>query len=204
MRVRYWIAAIALVVAAAGIVAAGWIRRGFSARDQPSAVERVIARQMRSWAVPASSRDLKNPVPPTPAVLAEAREHFANHCATCHANDGSGNISVGQNLYPKAPDMRLDATQKLTDGEIYSIIQNGIRMTGMPAWGKEGDTEDNDSWGLVHFIRHLKNLTPEELIEMKQLNPKSPRELQEEKEEQEFLRGGDSSTEENSHERHQH
>jgi mono/diheme cytochrome c family protein len=204
MRAKYWLLAIALVMTASGIITMRWLRRGFSARDQPSTIETVIARRVRSWAVPTSVRDATNPVTLTPEVLADARAHFADHCASCHANDGSGNTTIGQNLYPKAPDMRLDATQRLTDGELYAIIQNGIRLTGMPAWGKEGDEHDEDSWKCVHLIRHLNELTPEQLIEMKHLNPKSPDEIQEEKEEEEFLRGGEPNEERPSHGQHQH
>jgi mono/diheme cytochrome c family protein len=80
----------------------------------------------------------------TKQVLAEARAHFADHCAICHSNNGSGNTQIGQNLYPKAPDMRLPQTQNLSDGEIYYTIHNGIRLTGMPAWGTE--VKDDDSW----------------------------------------------------------
>src|SRR3979490_1153268 len=97
--------------------------------------------------------------------MAEARAHFADHCAICHANDGSGNTEIGRNLYPRAPDMRLVATQRLTDGEIYWIIENGARLTGMPAWG-DGSAQDVDTWKLVYFIRHLNHLTPDDLKEM--------------------------------------
>ena len=102
--------------------------------------------------------------------------------------------------------MRLDATQSLTDGELYAIIQDGIRLTGMPAWGKEGDENDEDSWKLVHLIRRLKNLTPEQLQEMAAMNPKSPDEIEEERQEQEFLRGGAEPSEEPkpSHAPHKH
>ena len=90
--------------------------------------------------------------------------------------------------------MRLDATQSLTDGELYAIIQDGIRLTGMPAWGKEGDENDEDSWKLVHLIRHFKDLTPAHLKEMQRMNPKSPDELEEERQEQEFLNGNAPQT----------
>jgi len=172
--------------------ATGWsiVRRGFSARDEPSRAEKFVARRVRSLAVPARARDATNPVSLTPETLADARGHFADHCAICHANDGSGHTTIGQNLYPKAPDMRLDDTQGLSDGELYYIIQNGIRLTGMPAWGLKDDDLDEDTWTLVHLIRHLGELTPEQLKEMEQLNPKSPAELEEERQEQEFLRGG--------------
>jgi hypothetical protein len=86
--------------------------------------------------------------------------------------------------------MRLADTQKLTDGELYYTIKNGIRLTGMPAWGEAGDT-DEDSWKLVYFIRHLSSLTPEEEKEMEQLNPKGPEEKLEEQQEEDFLKGGD-------------
>jgi mono/diheme cytochrome c family protein len=176
----------------AGSAAFGWvtIRRGFSARDNPSLVETYVAKTARSLSVPASERNARNPFAPTPEVLSEARAHFADHCAICHSNDGSGKTEIGQNLYPKTPDMRLPDTQNLTDGEIYYVIHNGIRLTGMPAWGTA--EKDEDSWKLVAFIRHLPKVTPEELKEMEQLNPKSNSEQAEERDEERFLNEGKS------------
>jgi hypothetical protein len=60
----------------------------------------------------------------------------------------------------------------------------------MPAWGSGGD-DDLDSWKLVHFVRHLGDLTPEDLKEMEALNPKNPAEQQEEQDDERFLQGGD-------------
>ena len=194
MRLRSLIlslVAVILVVAAAAAFLT--VRRGFSARDEPSWAEKLVARRVRSLAIPARARNAENPLPPTPEVLADARGHFADHCAVCHANDGSGQTTIGQNLYPKAPDMRLEDTQRLTDGELYYIIQNGIRMTGMPAWGEQGNDQDEDSWKLVHFIRHLNELTPTQLKEMEKLNPKTAAEIEEERQDEEFLRGGGSA-----------
>lgn len=151
-----------------------------------------MARAMRSASIPGRATMLTSPVKATPETLADARAHWADHCATCHANNGSGDTPVGKNLYPKAPDMRGQATQGLSDGELYFIIENGIRLTGMPAWGKGGD-DDDDSWKLVAFIRHLPALTSEEQQEMERMNPKGTDEQQEEKEEEEFLKGGDVS-----------
>ena len=147
-----------------------------------------MARTARGMAIPSSAKETKNPVPLTPELMQEARRHFADHCATCHANDGSGNTEIGQNLYPKAPDMRQQRTQSLSDGEIYFIIHNGVRLTGMPAWGPPSGP-DNDSWALVHFIRRLPDLTADELKDMEQFNPHSHMEMKEEKEEEDFLNG---------------
>jgi len=189
MRIR----TVLLFIIALGIGGAavfGWsmIRRGFSARDAPSPMEAYIAKMARTLSVPASERNAKNPFTPTPEVLEEARAHFADHCATCHGNDGRGKTEIGQKLYPKAPDMRQPETQNLTDGEIYYIIHNGIRLTGMPAWGDPG--KDDDSWKLVLFIRHLPQMPPQEMKEMERFNPKSAADRAEEEEEQQFLNEG--------------
>ncbi len=192
-----------LIVAAALLVAvmyAGWsfLQRGFSARDNPSALETYAARLARSLATPAEAKGARNPFSLTPEILAEARGHFADHCAACHANDGSGQTEIGRNLYPKAPDMRLAHTQNLTDGEIYYIIHNGIRLTGMPAWG-DAD-HDEDSWKLVYFIRHLPKLTANEIQEMERLNPRSFADWEQRRMEEEFLRGTEPKAKQPGHE----
>jgi mono/diheme cytochrome c family protein len=191
-------AALVVVLVGAAVAAKGVsvvLSRGFSAADEPSRVEAAIARRVRHLATPRSARELGNPLPLTADVLDDALAHFADHCAVCHANDGGGYTEIGQGLYPKAPDMRLPSTQQLSDGELYYIIRNGIRFTGMPAWGGlDNVQEDRDNWALVHFIRHLPKLTEAELTKMKSLNPRSPEpeEGGETEEERRFLEGSAS------------
>ena len=173
-----------LLLCVIALVGAGYgallIRHGFSAKDEPSALEKTVARAVRNLSIPGDAKQARNPIPATPENLTEGRGHFADHCATCHANDGSGDIEMGRNLYPKPPDLRLPQTQNLTDGEIFYIIQNGIRLTGMPAWGDSHEVDDN--WKLVLFIRHLPNLTAEEKKDMERFNPKSEDDQQHEHE----------------------
>jgi mono/diheme cytochrome c family protein len=164
---------------------------GVSARPQPSGLETVTSRGLRSIAIRARVRGITNPVPASDAVVKEGMEHFADHCASCHANDGSGNTEMGRGLYPRAPDMRLAVTQNLSDAELFYIIENGVRLTGMPGWStgtKEGETS---SWHLVHFIRHLPKLSQEEIALMEAMNPKSPEEIRQEIEAEKFLQGGE-------------
>src|SRR5689334_15388237 len=189
---------IVVVVIIAGVVMIP--RDGFSARGNPSAFETFAAKSSRRFSMPKEARDMKNPVPASPEVLKAAMLHFADHCATCHANDGSGRTEMGRNMYPKVPDMRKD-TQNLTDGEIYYIIENGIRLTGMPAWGKGGN-DDKETWQLVHFIRHLPQLTKAEEKQMKAANPKTEEERQEAKEDEEFLNGTDNEKQDTSKQDH--
>ena len=190
---RVLLVAGAVVAVGCRYALAAAIRRGFSAREEPTKAEEVVARTFRRWATPEAVRRMPNPVPTRPEVLARARAHFADHCASCHGNDGSGRTPMGRRLYPRAPDMRSGETQRLTDGEVFSIIRNGIRLTGMPAWGDGTPTEDVGTWELVHFIRHLPKLTPAELAEMESLNPKSPAEYEKARQIEAFLSGSGSS-----------
>jgi len=145
-----------------GLYGARLIRRGFSTADQPSYLERTVARTARNLAIPRKARLESNPWKAAPEVLKEARESFLDRCAVCHGPDGSGQTVVGRNLYPKVPDLRLPQTQNLTDGEIRYIIRNGVRLTGMPGWAKPHDEQGDDSWKLVLYIRDLRQLTNEE------------------------------------------
>ena len=187
-------ALVAAIVLALPIAGGGYLlRHGYSAREQPSAVEAAVARRLRRLATPADARARVNPVALTPEVLAEARAHWADHCAICHANDGSGDTPLGQGLYPRAPDMRKVDTQRLGDGELFYVIRNGVRFTGMPAWGAGTAQDDRDSWALVHFIRHLPHASADELAQMRRMNPKGLHELEEEREAEEFLQGGEAA-----------
>jgi mono/diheme cytochrome c family protein len=200
-RLRWFVLGVLSCVVVAVLAAAVVLQNahGFSASSQPTALETWVARCARSTALPADARARANPVPNTPEVLADARAHWADHCATCHANDGSGDTFMGRHSYPPAPDMRLPATQRMTDGELFYIIQNGVRLTAMPAWGSESEHDALDSWKLVQFIRHLPNLTDDEKAQMKKLNPKSPAGLKEEQEEERFLKGEDSNEQATQH-----
>ena len=200
-RMRWFLLGSASLVAVVLLAGALVLRNahGFSAREQPTAVEAWFARVARAAAIPAGTANAVNPVPNTPETVAEGRAHWADHCAVCHANDGSGDTIMGRRTYPPAPDMRLPATQRLSDGELFYVIENGVRLTAMPGWGGGSAHDTQDSWKLVNFIRHLPQLTEEEKAEMKKLNPKSPDELREEQEEEDFLRGDDSHEKPNSH-----
>jgi cytochrome c553 len=181
-----------IVTALAVILAAGlfvFVRQGFSSRPAPGAAETFLAGNLRRLSVPGRYKEMRNPVDCSPQVYTEASAHWADHCATCHANNGSGESMLGKTMYPRPPNMRLGATQDQADGELYYTINNGVRLTGMPAFGEAGDN-DSASWKLVCFIRRLPKLTREEEEELKSLNPKTPDDLEEERQEKEFLNGG--------------
>lgn len=183
--------AILILVALSIAALFGWsqIRRGFSARAMPSRIEMMAARGARRLAIPSSYKSMRNPFPATPENIEAGMQHFADHCAVCHGNDGGGDTLFGENMYPKPPDFRQAETQNKTDGELYYTIENGVRLSGMPAFGEEHGTDDAETWHLVSFIRHLPQLTAEERKDMERFNPKSEMERLEDEEEQKFLHG---------------
>ena len=177
-------------------VATSFLHNGLSSRATPSKIEITVARNVRHLAIPAIARAAQNPLLPSPEDLREARLHFSDHCAICHANDGSGDTMLGNGLYPKPPNLRQPETQDLSDGELFWIIENGVRFTGMPAFptaenhrADGNHVADVENWKLVHFIRHLPHLSLTERLEMERYNPKGPDDLQEEGLENDFLNG---------------
>ena len=96
---------------------------------------------------------------------------------------------MGQGLYPRPPDMRQAPTQGLTDGELFYIIENGVKLTGMPAWGNGTPDGERASWHLVQLVRRLPALTESELAEMEELNPRGAAEWRALEEERRFLSG---------------
>ena len=172
-------------------VLVGWSLHGtgFNARNPPAWIEGRVMLGLRSWAIPPPAHRLTNPIAPSDAAVREGMAHWADHCAVCHDNDGSGNVAIGRHLYPPAPDMRLAATQNLSDGDLFYIIEQGVPYTGMPGWGNGTPEGQESTWHLVLFIRHLPKLTPEELKEMTSLNPVSPADQKRKKDIDDFLNG---------------
>ena len=166
--------AVSLILFVLAVAAAGYgltlVRRGFSALDTPSAIEEFAATTARKIAVPSAYRQLRNPIVASTENIRAGMEHFSDHCATCHGNDGGHDTVFGKGFYPKPPDLRAAATQNKSDGELYYTIDNGVRLSGMPAFS--GTHTPEQTWRLILFIRHLPQITPGELIEMNGWNPK--------------------------------
>jgi mono/diheme cytochrome c family protein len=166
----------ALIVFAAIAVAGLLYARitGLRGQPQPGRVETRLARSVRSLAIPAALKRRSNPEAGSSEASSRGLEHFAKYCAVCHGNDGDATDSAfGSGLYPKPPDLRGALTQELSDGELFYVIENGVRFSGMPAFGsgKSDPAGEKQTWDLVTFVRHLPRLTPDELSYMQSLNP---------------------------------
>ena len=163
--------------------------QGISAKPNPPAIEATLARRARALLIPSAAHALTNPEADSPEAQADARAHWADHCASCHGADGRGQTEMGRGLYPRAPDMAAAGTQALSDGALFYIIENGVRLTGMPAWGNGTPEGERSSWRLVRFIRRLPALTEDEVAEIEAQIPVGPAAWQQREEERRFLEG---------------
>src|SRR6476661_712107 len=93
---RIGVLLVLLLLIGGAILAAGAyvVSRGFTARDEPSGVEAFVARRLRRLGIPRHVRELVNPVSAGPEVTARAVAHFADHCSSCHGNDGRGETLI--------------------------------------------------------------------------------------------------------------
>jgi mono/diheme cytochrome c family protein len=180
--------ATALVLASVVLLLVGLHGHGVSAARPPSALEERVATAAWQFLVPAYVKRETNPVAASDAVLTEAADHWADHCAVCHGSDGGGSAKLSRHMYPRVPDFRASRTQSFTDGELFYAIEQGIPWTGMPAWTSRTGEGERESWALVRFIRHLPGLTPAEIAHIEGLMPKSAADRKQEQEIDDFLR----------------
>ena len=163
MRIRRITTAVTLILIALGALAILWLKgRGFRASSSPSAIEIRAARFLRNLAIPQKERDLANPFVNDDIAAAQGRELFLARCSTCHGVDGRGSTPIGANEYPRVPNLHSDLTQRMSDGEIHYIIQNGVQLTGMPAMPGAHSATEADSWKLVAYIRSFRSPTQQE------------------------------------------
>lgn len=131
----------------------------------PSRMEKRIATLALDKSVAKRAPTRSNPLPATPETLKEGLREYKSHCLVCHGAPGVDPGGIGQGLNPGAPDLSLPRVQARTDGQLFWLTSEGIRMSGMPAFGPTEDEEE--IWHMVAFVRHLPELTDEEVAELK-------------------------------------
>ncbi|HMD34785.1 MAG TPA: c-type cytochrome [Vicinamibacterales bacterium] len=134
------------------------LRDGLGAGRPPGRIESAVARRLVVLSIPSASRSLTNPNASNPDAWRSAADHFDDHCAVCHGADGRGHSEFGNRMYPPVPDLADPAIQGMSDGALFSIIQNGVRWTGMPGFREEHTADE--TWTLVSFVRHVPRMAP--------------------------------------------
>jgi mono/diheme cytochrome c family protein len=141
-----------------GVISAmlGALLPGCAAGKPPSEGETSLANAAKDVTIPLEAGKMKNPLPETAEVLSQGQEVFLGSCAQCHGPDARGDTTIGRNMTPPAMDLGSAHVQHWSDAELFWIVQNGVRLTGMPAW--KSSISENDTWKLAHFIHHLPRL----------------------------------------------
>jgi mono/diheme cytochrome c family protein len=170
--VNIWSAAALVGVIAAGIVALAMWSHGFNSRAQPPDMEANVAMSVHDSAIPGRYETMKNPLDPGSIDLVAAGADYEKHCADCHGDTGDGKTKFNGIMYPRPANLLSDDAREMSDGELYFVINQGIRYTGMPAFGKPGD-DDAQAWKMDAYIRHLPKLTPAEEQQVLQQSQKS-------------------------------
>jgi mono/diheme cytochrome c family protein len=151
MRSRIGWTIFALVVV---LIVIALMRFSVTARHEPGAAETRLANSAKRYFIYRASR---HGIPPRPqstkARIESGSSHYGLDCGVCHAEDGRAQQPPGQLMYPRASDLTSKQVQSYSDQELFWVIQNGIRFTGMPAFG-DVETPD-DIWDVVNYVRTL-------------------------------------------------
>jgi mono/diheme cytochrome c family protein len=142
---------------AAGLIAAigaGASRFTLGALPDPGRTETLLATKAKHYLVRRSSH---SGIPVAPAdretAVQVGERLFGTECAACHGMTGRDPTDAGRWMYPRAADLTSPDTQSYSDQEIFWIVKNGIRLSGMPAFGRV--ESDDHIWGLVFYLRAL-------------------------------------------------
>jgi mono/diheme cytochrome c family protein len=145
-----WAISVLVVV----LIVIALMRFNLTAQREPGAAETRLANLSKRYFIYRASR---HGIPPRPqdtkASIERGGSHYGLDCSVCHADDGRSQRPLGLGMYPRASDLTSKQVQSYSDQELFWIIQNGIRFTGMPAFGSV-ETPDH-VWDLVNYVRTL-------------------------------------------------
>jgi len=155
MRTRTAWSILTLVVVVIVLMVIGLMRFNLSAMKEPGRLETVVANGAARFVIRrlASRQGLPPRPVDTKGSVASGSTSYGSECGICHGSDGRAQSSMGRWMYPRAADLTSAQVQSYSDQELFWIVQNGIRFTGMPAFGQV-ETGDH-IWNLVNYVRTL-------------------------------------------------
>ncbi|MGH9394302.1 MAG: c-type cytochrome [Terriglobales bacterium] len=158
----YWfllgVLATVVVILAGGYL---WVRLGFvdPRADIPvSAAEARLMGPAMDASVRRRAPQVRNPLAANPATLVQGMQVYQADCALCHGDAAHPSARLADALYPRPPQFLVDPAD-MPEAQNYYIVQHGVRMTGMPAWGEVLD--QRQIWTVVTFLSHMAQLPPE-------------------------------------------
>jgi mono/diheme cytochrome c family protein len=127
-----------------------------SANSQEPAVIQWLLANTRKNSILSRSRNIKPPILTDMENQARGGKGYSELCASCHGAPGQKPFLGASEMNPPPPDLASIANSRSPE-ELFWVVKNGIRMTGMPAWGKTHT--DEQIWDMVAFVKRLPGLS---------------------------------------------
>jgi len=154
MCYKGWLIAAIIIVLIIVAAALGALRASISALPEPGAFETSMATKAKDWYIGRAAREPLPLGPPNnPAGVTAGSALFGMDCASCHGQDGRTPTAIGKSMYPRVPGLGSPEVQSLSDRELFWVVRNGIRLSGMPGFAHI-DT-DEQIWQLTYYVRSL-------------------------------------------------
>ncbi len=154
MRHKAWLTIVILIVLIIIAVVYLVFHANISAIGGPGPTETSIAGSARGWYISRGARNIPLPgIPNSPANVSAGSGLYGMECASCHGPDGRTPTPIGKSMYPRVPSLSSAAVQSLSDKELFWVIKNGVRLSGMP--GFANINSDQEIWQLTYFVRSL-------------------------------------------------
>jgi mono/diheme cytochrome c family protein len=155
VRQRASLVAFIVVILVAGAVVYMAMSFSVSALQQPGRMETSVATRVRDWSI---SRAARRPLPAAPEQneenISKGSAIYGMACATCHGQDGRNPTPIGKSMYPRVPDLSSPDIQRMSDRELFWVVKNGVRLSGMPGFAKLED--DGQIWCVVYYVHSLR------------------------------------------------
>lgn len=152
---------VALLVLSLIFIYSGWY--DVSAMNEESGMMKWVLNNTKNNSIESRSKNISVPDLNDSSMLKEGFEHYKEMCISCHGAPGNEETELTKALNPPAPYL-AEVVKGIDPKELFWITKNGIRMTGMPAWGKTHS--DEKIWAIVAFVKKLPDMTVEEYQKM--------------------------------------
>lgn len=153
MRHNGWLV-VAIIFVLILVAAYAATHANISALPEPGRFESTVAVEAKDWYI---GRAARGPLPAAPvndkASVTAGGTLFGMGCATCHGEDGRTPTPIGKSMYPRALDLSSADVQEMSDRELFWVIKNGIRLSGMPGFARINS--DEQIWQLTYYVRRL-------------------------------------------------
>lgn len=154
MAHKSWLIAVVVILILIGGAAYGLVTFDFGALPNPGGTETSIISSLRESYIRRGARNLPaSPIANNAAAVSQGRTLYSKQCAECHGADGREPSPIGASMYPRVPSLSSPDTQAMSDKEIFWVIKNGIRFSGMP--GFANINSDPQMWQLTYYLRSL-------------------------------------------------